>query len=231
MKKSIGLKISVLINIVLCAALFLALMNLNGPDSGTGSIKTTYKIQYNERTSLFENVPTAHADVVFLGDSITQNGLWDELFPDVSLVNRGIRGDTTNGVLKRLDNVVKLQPKKIFLMIGVNDLQYRIDKEKILNNYSKIVETIRAKLPDTKVYVQSILPVVENKRPIKNEDIDYLNTNIKKLTNGENIIFLDINSELKTDNNELDEKYTVDGEHLTGDAYSIWADSIRQYVY
>jgi len=231
MKNNMRLKISLGINIVLCAALIFMLCNSSFAEIFSGSLKTTYKIQYEERNSLFEHVPTTHADVVFLGDSLTQNGLWDELFPDVSLVNRGIRGDTTSGVLKRLDNVIKLQPKKLFLMVGINDLHSGLDKERILSNYKKIVDTIKDRLPETKIYLESILPIQENKHRIKNKDVDDLNLGIRKLADSSNITYIDINSKLKADNNELESKYTVDGEHLKGNAYMIWVNIIKRYIY
>ena len=226
MKKNMGVKISIVLNLILCAALVFTIFS----SSMFGSIKTTYKIQYEERTSLFESVPTLHADVVFLGDSLTQNGLWNELFPDISIVNRGIRGDTTSGILKRVDNVIQLQPRKIFLMAGVNDLHMRVNKNEILNNYREIINTIQTKLPGTEIYIQSILPVHENKHRIKNDDIDKLNLEIKKLADGRNIVYVDINSKLKADNNELDPKFTADGEHLKGNAYNIWVGEIKKYI-
>jgi lysophospholipase L1-like esterase len=194
-------------------------------------MQTTYKIQYAERTSLFESVPTTHADVVFLGDSITQNGLWNELFPGVSLASRGIRGDITSGILKRIDNVIKLHPQKVFLMVGVNDLHRRESQDEILSNYKKIVDRLSTELPDSRIYIQSVLPVRENLKGLKNKDIDSLNHKLKLLADGKNIIYLDINSKLKSQNDELPPKYTVDGEHLKGDAYNIWVGVIKEFVY
>ena len=62
------------------------------------------------------------ADIVFLGDSITHEGSWEEYFLECQTVNRGINGDTVQGVIDRLPDVLALEPKKLFLMIGVNDL-------------------------------------------------------------------------------------------------------------
>ena len=59
---------------------------------------------------------------LFLGDSLTEYGNWRELFPGLDIKNRGIAGDTTDGVLHRLDGITALSPDKIFLMIGINDL-------------------------------------------------------------------------------------------------------------
>ena len=72
--------------------------------------------------SAFEALPIAPDDVVFLGDSITEAGPWEELFPGIRVRNRGIGGDTTGGVLRRLEQVTSGGPAKVFLLIGTNDL-------------------------------------------------------------------------------------------------------------
>jgi lysophospholipase L1-like esterase len=230
-KKNGGFKISLLLNIILCVALAVTIYDagyING--FSPGYIKSNHQVQYEERMSMFSSVPTTHADVVFLGDSITQNGIWNEFFPDVSLVNRGIKGDTTSGILSRLSDVLKLQPQKIFLMVGVNDIHLKVPANEIYDNYKKIVETIRKKLPRTTVYIQSVLPIEESKLRISNADIDAVNAAIKKLANGHSIIYIDINSKLKTADNQLNPKYTVDGEHIKGQAYKIWVDQISRYI-
>ena len=60
--------------------------------------------------------------IIFLGDSLTE---WFELgkyFPGLAIINEGIAGDTTYGVLQRLEAIIKKPAKKIFLMIGINDI-------------------------------------------------------------------------------------------------------------
>src|SRR5262245_42569936 len=77
---------------------------------------------YRSKLASFEQA-AGDADVIMLGDSITEKIDWRELFPGVSILNRGIGGDTSAGVLKRLDEVIARHPKIVFLMVGVNDLQ------------------------------------------------------------------------------------------------------------
>ena len=77
-------------------------------------------LSYERWTSQFEHLEIQAGDVVFLGDSITEGGAWDELFPGVPVRNRGIGGDTTSGVLDRLDQITRGRPAKVFLKIGTN---------------------------------------------------------------------------------------------------------------
>ena len=79
--------------------------------------------EYNlQRRSLFEVLPVYSSDIVFLGNSITDGCEWAELFNNRHVKNRGISGDRSGWLLDRLDPIVGGHPKKLFLMIGVNDL-------------------------------------------------------------------------------------------------------------
>ena len=85
---------------------------------------------------------TAHSKqnpVVFFGDSITFGADWQRLFPDIPVVNRGISGDTTLGLLNRQAEVIELKPRQIFLMIGTNDLCFNRTPDKVLANYDLIL--------------------------------------------------------------------------------------------
>jgi lysophospholipase L1-like esterase len=100
-------------------------------------------------------------EVVFLGDSITAGEDWNTLFGAPYIINAGIGGDTTNGVISRLSTVTISRPRKIFLMVGINDLPLRLHENisYILTNYETILRQIRSESPDTVVYIESVLPV------------------------------------------------------------------------
>ena len=76
---------------------------------------------YKHKKSQFEVLTFAHDSILFLGDSLTDEGEWVELLGNTNIVNRGISGDTTRRILNRLDAVVDTKPKQIFLMVGIND--------------------------------------------------------------------------------------------------------------
>src|SRR5689334_13421403 len=77
---------------------------------------------YPQRVAAFEKEPVVPGRIIFLGNSITQLGDWKKLLNDTTVINRGIAGDITFGVLKRLDDVIRRHPSKIFLLIGINDI-------------------------------------------------------------------------------------------------------------
>jgi hypothetical protein len=68
-------------------------------------------------------------DIIMLGDSLTEMGIWAELLEGLSVVNRGISGDDSAGVLRRLLEVLGRHPRVICLEIGSNDLQKAVPTE------------------------------------------------------------------------------------------------------
>ncbi len=122
------------------------------------SIFTTY---YLQRVSLFELMPLQKEDVVFVGNSITDGSEWNELFHDLHIKNRGISGDATFGILHRWQQIVKASPKKVFLMIGTNDLSRGASVDSVFKNIMLAADYLKQESPTTQLYIQSILPVTD----------------------------------------------------------------------
>ena len=96
-----------------------------------------FRKTWNERRSKFaERAEQDRNAVVMLGDSITE-GWRDDFsawFPGVKVANRGISGDTSRGVLIRLqEDVLALHPQAVVVLIGTNDLEEKADPETISN--------------------------------------------------------------------------------------------------
>ncbi len=72
---------------------------------------------WKARTTLFSSFHST-AKNVMIGDSLTNYGEWHEIFPETSIVNRGIVGDTTYGVIRRLDSIINTKPDNAFIMLG-----------------------------------------------------------------------------------------------------------------
>ena len=114
---------------------------------------------YYDFTSQYDQaVRIDKADICFVGDSLTQLGLWSEFFPGRTVINRGIGSDVSEGVLNRLDSVVDHRPDIVFLMIGVNDLGKGIPEAETVGNVRKIVSSLSASLSDATMVIQSVLP-------------------------------------------------------------------------
>jgi len=232
----ISLVISLVINFALIFILSVVFVNMNSlglTSSHSSQTNFSYKERpyYIERTTLFNQIEAPDQAIVFLGDSITFRSEWSEFFPDENVINRGIGGDTTEGVYNRLDSILENNPNKIFLMIGINDILQGKKIDETSKNYKLILEKIKSSSPKTQVYIQSVLPVNNRIKGVRidNKDIINLNKKIKELATQSGYEFLDIYS-LLSESNQLQEKFTVDGIHLTGEAYKEWVDYIKNKV-
>lgn len=187
---------------------------------------------YQHRRSLFEELVEVKNPIIFLGDSLTDSCEWNEMLNHPQIVNRGIIGDTTDGVLDRLSPILASQPRQIFLMIGINDLARKKDFSGILVNYQQILATIQQQSPQTEVYVKSVLPINKTlfQEGPSNEMIRNLNTQLQRLSENYSYSYIDLHSQLVDENQQLDKRYTLDGLHLNGTAYLIWKAAIEPYV-
>jgi len=172
-----------------------------------------------------------HGKIVFLGDSLTEFCQWNELLKNNDVVNRGVGGDTTKNVLIRLDSILQSKPKKILIMIGINDIMTGADITVILDNYNKIINSIKEKTPDTKIIIQNILPITNiSNHESKNIYIKEINQSISKIAKDNNIEYIDINEKLIAKDGQLNKDFTIDGIHLNAQGYDIWKQTIERYV-
>lgn len=190
---------------------------------------------YKLRTGLFKSYPNSKDDIIFLGNSITQGVDWAELLQNKNARNRGISGDITYGVLERLSEVTEGQPAKVFVLIGINDIEHNIPDTLIVNNYRRIIRQIKAESPRTKIYFHTLLPVNNEftqfkKHYNKDEHILFVNTELKKIAAEEKITLIDLHEHFLDASNKLDKKYTQDGLHLNAEGYKVWAGILKQYL-
>lgn len=190
---------------------------------------------WEQRVSLFDHLPVTENDIIFLGNSITDGGNFEELFKREDVKNRGIRSDIIPGVQKRLEQVVKGHPKKIFLLIGINDVSHGHSVDKLAERYETLVNEIRHRSPETQLYLQSIMPinndygVYRNLKGKENTIVEF-NKRIKEIAEKNDLKYIDLWPFLADKNGKLNKKYTNDGLHLTGPGYRAWTNGIRSYL-
>ena len=190
---------------------------------------------YKQRIKVFKNDPLEMGDIVFIGNSITEKGRdWSEKFNIANVSNRGIAGDVTDGVLKRLPEIVYFKPKAVFILIGINDLfnkhykegngRFKYDKivpsaEYVAKNILKMSRYIKRKSPETKVYVRTILPT---RRGYVDKDILQVNEIIRVSESKGFYTMIDLYKEFVDEKGELMKEMTVDGVHLSPKGYAKW---------
>lgn len=167
-------------------------------------------------------------DVVFFGDSHTAGGDWQKAFPDVQSINLGYAGEDVKGMLRRVDAIAAVHPKKVFLMAGINGLQ-----QQSLSDfeywYAALVDSIRNAVPEAELYIESILPVTSYSDYCDNEKIREANVVLQRMATERDIPYIDI-YEAYVYEGALPDSASIDGLHLTAEAYSIWYNTLHSFI-
>lgn len=190
---------------------------------------------YSLKVEQFRSYPNSNTDVIFLGNSLTEYTDWNELLQLPTAKNRGISGDTSFGILERLDEVTEGKPAKIFLLVGINDISRNVPAELILRNYRKIIDHIKNESPDSELYIQTLLPVNNNFTRYKNHYnkdhiIKAVNDGIKELAAKEQVNLIDLHPYFLDEEKKLNKNYTEEGLHLNAEGYKKWADILRPFL-
>lgn len=213
-----------------------AQMNATAPPTSTPKWDSTYRPKdYHLHAEAFKSFPDKSSDIYFLGNSITARGNWQELLGREDVRNRGISGDITFGVLQRLKEVWEGHPRKVFILIGINDVSRNIPDTVIVGNYYKIVRQIKHNSPQTKIYFETLLPVNKDFKAFKNhynkdQHIQWINQQIKKMGQRENIQIIDIYPAFLDSSGKLMADLTEDGLHLNIKGYHKWIGILKPYL-
>jgi lysophospholipase L1-like esterase len=191
---------------------------------------------YKQRLAKFRAEKAQTGKIMFLGNSITEGGNWRKLLKDSTVINRGISGDNTFGVLKRMDEIIRFKPAKLFVLIGVNDLSKNIPNDAIIENIFSIISQVHAGSAETKIYVHSLLPVNPGVKGFmtrfsKQSDIKEINTQLRKYAKNLKYEYVDIHTAFSDSKEMLDPRYTYDGLHLNAAGYQHWVEYLKKNSY
>jgi lysophospholipase L1-like esterase len=173
--------------------------------------------------------------VVFLGDSITYLGNFSKAFPLVLTSNQGVGGNTTEDVLKRIGPILASNPSKIFLRVGINDLQAGILPCEYEKTYTQLVNAILTNPSANKprLYLLPICPI--------GKPFDAYHKNIRARIRNYNMFIMSVASKnglaMSWDYSDLVDSYSwlrkdlwCDGIHLSPKGYEMVFASLRSYV-
>nr|WP_241695938.1 GDSL-type esterase/lipase family protein [Solimonas terrae] len=164
--------------------------------------------------------------VVFLGDSLTHLGRFDLMFPRTMTRNLGIGGECSHHILARLDPVVRINPEKLFLLIGTNDLGSDVPASAIAANVGAILDRLKRELPGCTLHLQGLMPRQRKFAP----RIQALNAAYERLAAERGIAYIDLYPSFDDGSGELVADYSYDRLHLSGAGYAIWRDLLRPFV-
>ncbi len=186
--------------------------------------------------------------ILFTGSSLMEMfPVTDFLTEDGSeqiIYNRGIGGFVTDDMLRNMnEQIFDLEPSAIFINIGTNDISdssksfYEVLSH-MLGNYEKILQQIKERLPDTKVFVMAFYPVCTKGRenePVfinrNNKNLLTANEAVRKLSEKMRYCYIDVNNVLTDGNGMLKENITIDGIHMHPDGYRIVWNNLKSYLY
>lgn len=195
-----------------------------------GNMKILTVPYYTQRVMQFSKEKKVENQIVFLGDSITESFNWEKHFNNYQVINRGIMGDSTKGILDRLSQITEIKPRKIFIMIGVNDLLNGIPNDKVIENYQKIISNIKNKSKNSEIIIQTILPVNENNIKSINKNIVEINKKLKEIAKQENLLFIELHDLYLDKTGNLNMEFSSDGVHLNEKGYAIWIKKIEKII-
>ncbi|BAZ11315.1 lipolytic enzyme, G-D-S-L [Calothrix sp. NIES-4071] len=221
-----------------------ASQNIEALPTKTPQLGTRHQLSYSQWLDILKREAEVAASkrpqrlTILVGDSLS---LWfpTELLPEErSWLNQGISGETSTGLLKRLNLFDRTQPETIFVMIGINDLIRSVDDAKILDNYRRIIATLRASHPKSQIVIQSILPhgaseaTWEGKQKllaIPNSRIRELNQQLQNIATKEGINYLDLHPLFANSQGNLRPDFSTDGLHLSQQGYLVWRSALQLY--
>jgi lysophospholipase L1-like esterase len=176
---------------------------------------------YPSRIAEFVRSPLNCGEIVMLGDSLTERHDWGGSLAAQAVVrNRGIAGDTTDGVLARLDEIIAAQPRALFIMIGTNDLWSTNSAKRTVGNIEKMILAVKGASPRTRIFVQTVLPIRSD--PQRNDKVRAINAKLRDVAGMRGASLIDTYSMAVDGNGSLRAEFTDDGVHLTATGYAAW---------
>lgn len=164
---------------------------------------------------------------LFIGDSITEELKYYKFLYDNNVFSKiGLNTDT----LKKLipDEDFGIEPKNIYLMMGLNDSVFVKTEEKFKERYLAMLDALQTKFPDAKIYLQAIFPVskaLDEKEDarVNNTKINSFNEVIKTIASERGLDYLDFSYLLK----ENEDYFEPDGMHLKSKFHKVWLNEVK----
>jgi lysophospholipase L1-like esterase len=204
---------------------------------------------YKKKIKEYKDNPIGKNKIVFLGNSITYSMRhWDKKFNVKNIVNRGISGDYSDGILERLDEIIYYKPLAVFLLIGLNDFfddnttRPGRTPEYVAKNILTAAKTIKQESPETKIFIQTILPINNQQYLDEKPQVNFLWTNyypsVNQQVNETNKILkennefeiIDLHPLYLNNDRSMKRNLSKDGVHLNENGYNIWIDRVKPLI-
>lgn len=223
-----------LLTCILFCSMSSNLFSQNLPDSLRYKTNKNFQLQ----TEMHDIYKTKQADIVMLGNSLTHGANWNELLGRSNVVERGIVSDLLPGFIARINGVIKLKPKIVFIMGGLNDIYSWSSVPDIFSQYVKLIDLLKSKniIPviqsttfATKDYGKDYGGTAESNMG-RNQEVVKLNKLLAEYAQKNRIDFIDLTPQITTRDGFLRSDLTWDGIHFRASAYKIWAREVEKIL-
>jgi len=218
--------ILIIVTFLVCSLFFSFNNSINDKNKHIRNL-SFFEEYYLKRIEQFEkeNGKAKNVDVIFIGDSLTDGCDLNKYYPSFTTLNRGISGDTTTGVFKRLDVSVKdVESKVVVMLIGVNNI------DEMMNDYEDILKWYKENVPERQIVLLSLTCMTGNWARL-NEKAIVNNQLIKNLSIKYDYHFIDLFTPLCNPiTNELYDEYTIDGGHFTNEGYIVISKIVNEVL-
>jgi N-acetylglucosamine-6-sulfatase len=166
---------------------------------------------------------TKRESIVFVGDSLTSGGRWQEWFPNFDVHVEADPGDSTDRLAERLPGIVELQPANLAILIGANDFGANRSVEYVVRSIEYFLAIVRQEVPGSRTLVQSIMPRGREYA----EDIKSANRHLRQYAQNVHAQYLDLWPAMALEDGELSPEFTNDRLHLTEAGYQAWLGELE----
>ena len=189
-----------------------------------------------------ETAQNGDFDIIFYGDSITDlwnvesdpagnpggKRIFDKYFTGLKIANFGISGDTTQGVLWRIQNGEGQgrKPKAAMVMIGTNNMNGNTSGAEVAEGIGAIVLELRKNFPDAKILLMAIFPRGASPDDANRRKVEEANKIIARLDDQKHVFFMNINDKFLNEQGGLIGFRPNDNLHPVEEGYEIWASSV-----
>ncbi|MBW9150583.1 lipase [Clostridium sp. CM028] len=179
-------------------------------------------------TNAAKDVTAKSKNNVFIGDSITEGFVINEILPKESVI--AAAGATAGFTYDKIDGLTKKKPDNVFIMLGSDDLFMPVKdpKELFRNDLTKLINKIKEEHPNCKIYLQSITPVTQEalKLEPRYKNVDEYNELLKELAGKLSVNYIDIGA-LAKENPDL---FAEDGVHFKKEFYQLWLKKLSKLL-
>lgn len=167
--------------------------------------------------------------ILFIGHSLIEFFDWQGRFPAHRVSNLGVAGETVEGLLSRVERVIKEHSSAdlIFIMTGLNNIA--MEDFEFFDSYKEILEKLSASYPSARIFINNLLPTLLEF--ILDESIQNVNNSLKGLARDTGVEYLDIyRLFIDREGRPVKDFFLDDGVHLSDKGYAVWSKELETII-